>query len=72
MLGYLLGDMLSVIIVKHTAESVIVSSRRCLILFLSFVLKFPSDREDFHSEMYILLNLIDFEPFGIGAKLGSK
>ena len=44
-------DILLVIIIKHTVELFVVSSRICPRVFLHLALKFPSDRQDFLVEM---------------------
>ena len=56
------------IIVKHTGESAIVSSRRRPIVFLHLGLKFTSDREDLLVEKFILSSLVLFGPCGKGEK----
>ena len=35
-------------------------------------MKFTSDRENFHFEMYILLSLLLFGPYGRGEKMGKN
>ena len=71
MLGLVSEEILLVSIVKHTGESVIVSSRRCTRLFPQIGLEFPSDREDFHVKMYILLILMIFGPCVRREKMGN-
>ena len=53
-------------IVKHTGESAIVCSRTCPILYVYIGMKVTSDREDFHVEMYIMIILVLFKPYGRG------
>ena len=60
MLGVVLEEILLVSTVKHTVESSIVSSRICPRVFTYLGLKFPSDKEDFFVEIYILLSLVIF------------
>ena len=50
-------------IVKNIGESAITSSTRCTRVFFQIGLKFPSDREDFFVEMYILLGLVVLGPY---------
>ena len=52
-----------VIIVKHTVESSIVSSKIFPRVFLHLGLKFPSDREGFLVEKFILLSFVRFGQF---------
>ena len=59
-------------IVNHTGESAIVYSRTCPRLYVHIGMKVTSDREDFHVEMYILIILVLFRPYGRGEKLGNK
>ena len=60
--------MLLVIIVKRARESAIVSSRRVPRVFLPLGLKFSSDRENFHVEMYIFSSLV----FKVHVEEGQK
>ena len=48
------------------------SSRICTPLFIHIGLKFPFDREDFLVEIYILLSLVLFGPYGRGEKVRNK
>ena len=59
-------------IVKHTGESVIVSSRRCPRKILHIGLKTPSGREDFLVEVYIFLSLVLLGAHGRGEKSGKQ
>ena len=72
MQGIVSEDILLVGIVKHTGWSAIVSSRICPRVFLHLGLKFPSDREDFLVEIYILLSLVLFGPYRRGEKVQTK
>ena len=72
MRGIGLEDIILVRIANHNREPFIVSSRIFPRVFLRIGLKFPSDREDFHSEMYILLSLVLFGSYGRGVKVGNK
>ena len=65
-------EIISVIIVSHTRESAIVSSRRCPIVFLQLGLKFPSDREYFLVEIYIFISLVLFRPCVRVTKVGGN
>ena len=58
MLGLGFEDIILMIIVNHTKESSMVSSRICPRVFLHIGLKFPYDREDCHVEMYIFPRLV--------------
>ena len=57
-----LEEIILVRIVKHSGESSIVSSKRFPRVFLQLGLKFLSDKEYFHVEIYILLSLVLFGP----------
>ena len=48
------------------------SSRICKRVFIHIGLKFISDREDFLVEIYILLSLVLFGPYGRGEKVQTK
>ena len=72
MWGLVLEEISSVNIVNHTGDSVIVSSRICPRLFLHIGPKFPSDREGFFVEIFILLSLVLLGKCGKGAKVGNK
>ena len=56
-------------IVKHIEESDIVSSSIFPRVFIQLGLKFPSDREYFLVEIYILLSLVFSGPWEKGAKV---
>ena len=64
--------ILLLIIVNHTGESYMVSSRIFPRLFLQVGLKFPSNREKFLVKIYILLSLVFYGPCRKGAKVGNK
>ena len=49
-----------------------VSSRRCPRIFPQLGLKFSSDREYLHVEIYILLSLVIFWTCGRGEKVVNK
>ena len=65
-------DILLDIVVNHTVDSEIVSSRRCLRVFLHIGLKFLPNREDLLVEMYILLILVILGACRRGVKMGNK
>ena len=54
-LGVGLEEIISASIVNHTGELAIVSSMIFTIFFIQLGMKFPSDGEDFHIEMYIFV-----------------
>ena len=58
MWGLGLKEVLLVIILKHSGESAIVSSKIRLRVFIHLGLKFPSDRETLLVKMVILLSLV--------------
>ena len=66
MCGLGLEDIILVRTLKYAGEPDKVSSRICPRLFTHIEMKFTSDRKDFLVEMYILLSLVPFRPFGIG------
>ena len=72
MLGFRLEDILLVIILKHTGELDIASSRRFPRVFLLIGLKFSSDREDFLVKMCIFLSMVLFGTCGREEKVGNK
>ena len=72
MWGIGLEEIILVIIVYQYGESAIVSSSICTRVFLKLELGFSSDREEFLFEMYILLSLVLFGPWGRGEKVENK
>ena len=72
MLGIGLEEILLVTIVNNTLESDIVSRKRFPRVFLRLGLKFPSYREDFLVEKFILLSLVIFDPYRRVEKVGNK
>ena len=64
-------EIILVIIVKHTEDSSIFSSRICTRVFLQLGMKFLYEREDFCVEMYIFISLVVFGTYGRSSKVGE-